>query len=130
MTDTPGLIVGKTGPRARGDELRERSESDASRDSAHAAGLHAPAAVAAGARRGRGPPRRCGLNPRVSAFIEEQNIKPVELFGGPRAGTDILPEPTAPPQPLFGKNLKITMRSNFAEIKHCLIQHRNHIKKF
>jgi hypothetical protein len=49
--------------------------------------------------------------------LEIANMKPVELFGGTRAGTDIHPEPTAPPQPLFGQNLKITMRNNYDEIK-------------
>jgi hypothetical protein len=43
--------------------------------------------------------------------------KPVELFGGTKAGTIIHPEPTAPPQPLFGKNLKVTMKNNYDEIK-------------
>ena len=44
-------------------------------------------------------------------------IEPVELFGGTRSGAEIHPEPTAPPQPLFGQNLKITMRKNYDEIK-------------
>ena len=43
--------------------------------------------------------------------------KPVELFGGTRSGAAIHPEPTAPPQPLFGKNLKVTMKNNYDEIK-------------
>jgi hypothetical protein len=51
---------------------------------------------------------------------ENEKMKPVELFGGTRAGTDIHPEPTAPPQPLFGQNLKITMRKNYDEIKKIL----------
>ena len=32
-----------------------------------------------------------------------EEIKPVELFGGTRSGAAIHPEPSAPPQPLFGK---------------------------
>jgi hypothetical protein len=46
-----------------------------------------------------------------------EEIKPVELFGGTRSGAAIHPEPTAPPQPLFGKNLKVTMKNNYDEIK-------------
>ncbi len=49
--------------------------------------------------------------------LDIANMKPVELFGGTLAGTDIHPEPTAPPHPLFGQNLKITMRKNYDEIK-------------
>ena len=47
-------------------------------------------------------------------------MKPVELFGGTRSRAAIHPEPTAPPQPLFGQNLKITMRKNYDEIKKIL----------
>ena len=54
---------------------------------------------------------------KVLKGLEEANMKPVDLFGGTRAGTIIHPEPTAPPQPLFGQNLKVTMRNNFNEIK-------------
>ena len=50
-------------------------------------------------------------------ILEKANMKPVELFGGTKAGTIIHPEPTAPPQPLFGKNLKVTMKNNYDEIK-------------
>ena len=50
-------------------------------------------------------------------ILEKANMKPVELFGEIKAGTIIHPEPTAPPQPLFGQNLKITMRKNYDEIK-------------
>ena len=32
-------------------------------------------------------------------------MKPVELFGGTRSGTIIRPEASAPPQPLFGKDI-------------------------
>jgi len=46
--------------------------------------------------------------------------QPIELFGGTRSGTAIHQEPTAPPQPLFGQNLKITMRKNYDEIKKIL----------
>jgi hypothetical protein len=46
-----------------------------------------------------------------------EDIKPVELFGGTRSGTAIHPEPSAPPQPLFGQNLKVTMKKNDDEIK-------------
>ncbi len=53
-------------------------------------------------------------------ILEQANMKPVELFGGTRSGKAINPEPTAPPQPLFGPNLKITMKTNYDEIKKIL----------
>jgi hypothetical protein len=43
--------------------------------------------------------------------------KPIELFGGTRSGTAIHQEPTAPPQPLFGKNIDKTINDNFDKIK-------------
>ena len=44
-------------------------------------------------------------------------MKPVELFGGTRSGTIIRPEASAPPQPLFGKDIDKTINSNFDKIK-------------
>ena len=44
-------------------------------------------------------------------------MKPVELFGGTRSGTIIHPEASAPPQPLFGKDIDKTINSNFDKIK-------------
>ncbi len=43
--------------------------------------------------------------------------EPIALFGGTRSGAVIHPEPTAPSQPLFGQNLKITIRKNYDELK-------------
>ena len=43
--------------------------------------------------------------------------QPIELFGGTRSGTAIHQEPTAPPQPLFGKNIDKTINDNFDKIK-------------
>ena len=44
-------------------------------------------------------------------------MKPVELFGGTRSGTIIHPEASAPPQPLFGKDIDKTINNNFDKIK-------------
>jgi hypothetical protein len=44
-------------------------------------------------------------------------MKPVELFGGTRSGTIIRPEASAPPQPLFGKDIDKSINSNFDKIK-------------
>ena len=43
--------------------------------------------------------------------------QPIELFGGTRSGTAIHQEPTAPPQPLFGKDIDKTINDNFDKIK-------------
>ena len=51
--------------------------------------------------------------------ISDQNdeIKPVELFGGTRSGAIIHPEASAPPQPLFGKDIDKSINDNFDKIK-------------
>ena len=43
--------------------------------------------------------------------------KPIELFGGTRSGAAIQPEASAPPQPLFGKDIDKSINSNFDKIK-------------
>jgi hypothetical protein len=43
--------------------------------------------------------------------------QPVELFGGTRSGKLFNPEATAPPQPLFGKDIDKTINENFDKIK-------------
>ena len=48
---------------------------------------------------------------------KEKLMKPIELFGGTRSGTIIHPEATAPPQPLFGKDIDKTINQNFDKIK-------------
>jgi hypothetical protein len=46
-----------------------------------------------------------------------EEIKPVELFGGTRSGAIIHPEATAPPQPIFGKDIDKSIFDNFENIK-------------
>jgi len=44
--------------------------------------------------------------------------QPIELFGGTRSGTIIHPEATAPPQPIFGKDIDKSIFDNFENIKY------------
>lgn len=48
---------------------------------------------------------------------ETEKMKPVELFGGTRSGAIIHPEATAPPQPLFGKDIDKSINDNFSNFK-------------